>query len=87
MTKLENAILDERQTELDLEGKRWWDLVRTGRVLQVMDPELRKRELTANPLLPTVGFTDTRKILWPISKAAIQANHFLAGHQNPPWSE
>jgi hypothetical protein len=80
---LETAILDERQTELFAEGKRWYDLIRTGRVLSTMDPVIRVREQRQNQT-PT-GFTDVRKILWPINRSALQANRKLV--QNPPWSE
>lgn len=37
-TQLENLILDERQFELMGEGKRWWDLVRTKKAIEVMAP-------------------------------------------------
>lgn len=34
---LENSILQERQFELFAEGKRWFDLMRTGKVMSVMN--------------------------------------------------
>ncbi|MFD1316412.1 RagB/SusD family nutrient uptake outer membrane protein [Namhaeicola litoreus] len=36
--ELENFILDERQLELLSEGKRWWDLIRTDKAVEVMGP-------------------------------------------------
>jgi tetratricopeptide (TPR) repeat protein len=59
---LENIILDERQMELLAEGKRWWDLVRTGKAVSVMSPinglteqrilyPIFQKHLIDNPLL------------------------------------
>lgn len=80
---VEKAILDERQLELFAEGKRWFDLARTGRVLQVMDPLIKQRQ--KNLGLSQTGFTDDRKILWPISRDALVRNPLLV--QNPPYSD
>lgn len=81
-TDVETAILDERQLELLAEGKRWFDLVRTGRVLSVMDPLLRERERQLG--VSQTGFDDDRKILWPISRDALTESSALK--QNPPYS-
>ncbi|HUP12867.1 MAG TPA: RagB/SusD family nutrient uptake outer membrane protein [Niastella sp.] len=80
---VEKAILDERQLELFSEGRRWFDLVRTDRVIQVMDPLVRYRQKLLN--ISQTGFDDSRKILWPISRAAIIRNTLI--RQNPPYSE
>lgn len=80
---VENLILDERQKELFGEGRRWFDLIRTGRVLEVMDPIIRRRQIFLGQQ-PT-GFTDPRKILFPISRDALNRNTSLV--QNPPYSE
>lgn len=46
---MEDAILQERQYELFGEGKRWFDLVRTGRVHAIMDPILNLRNAVLTP--------------------------------------
>jgi len=80
---VEKAILDERQLELFAEGKRWFDLVRTNRVMGVMDPLIKNRQKLLN--ISQTGFTDDRKILWPISRDALTRNPLL--NQNQPYSE
>jgi len=74
---LENAILSERRYELYGEGKRWFDLVRTGKVFQVMDPILFSRG--------QAGFGGNKdKILWPIHRTVLEDNKKLI--QNPSYN-
>lgn len=89
---MEDAILQERQYELYGEGKRWFDLVRTGRVHQIMDPilNIRNSVATAGPngttiLTPvTTGFIDApNRYYWPVSQSALNANKQLI--QNPGY--
>ena len=80
-TKMENAILEERKLELYLEAKRWFDLVRTDKVIEVMDPVMRRRQIQRGS--PPTGFGDPRTILWPIHRNVLNANPQLV--QNPPY--
>ena len=82
---VESVILLERQLEFMAEGKRWFDLVRTGRVVEVMDPILKARQEDAG-VVPT-GFGDEGRILCPIYYREFESNPALKGHQNPPYTE
>ncbi|QIL37889.1 RagB/SusD family nutrient uptake outer membrane protein [Pedobacter sp. HDW13] len=81
---MENTILEERQYELIGEGKRWFDLVRTDKVKEIMDPVLKDRQLR-NGNTDIVGFTDTRRSYWPLSRAVMNSNRKLV--QNPGYGE
>ena len=82
---LESVILAERKLEFFGEGKRWFDLIRTNRVLTVMDLVLKKRQAAGG--LPLEGFGTIDKILWPLASKVFEANPALIGDQNPPYSE
>lgn len=75
-----NAIDKERRLELWGEGVRWFDLVRTNRVHEVMDPIMIERGNNE-------GFGDDNYILWPIHQSAFEGNPLLRGDQNPGYSE
>lgn len=64
---LRNAILNERQVEFAFEGKRWWDLVRTDKMQEVIsaygnrvkaNPETYYFQGGYTPV--ATAFTDTR---------------------------
>ena len=82
---LESLILAERKIEFFGEGKRWFDLIRTNRLIGVMDLILKKRQAAKN--LPLEGFGDRNKILFPLYTNVFEANPALVGDQNPPYSE
>lgn len=80
--ELETAILNERQFELFAEGKRWFDLRRTGRVAEVVDPLLEKRAALGETV--TKFADDERRLLFPMYEEVLIANPNL--EQNPPYS-
>ena len=85
--KLEKAIIQERRWELFGEGKRWFDLVRTGLVIEVMDPIVKRRQVTTGVDLENVtGWgTDVRKYYWPLHRNVLNSNSLLV--QNQPYSD
>lgn len=62
-------ILDERQLELFGEGKRWWDLVRNNKAMEVLNPILSARE-GGRPLTPD-------RLVWPIFQDHLIENTLL----------
>jgi tetratricopeptide (TPR) repeat protein len=79
--QIENAILEERKLELYMEAKRWFDLVRTNKVIEVMDPVLKARQTRRGS--PPTGFGDPKTILWPIHRNVLNSNPKLV--QNAPY--
>ena len=67
------AIENERRLELNLEGHRWFDLVRTGRAITVMNAYFTK-------YLSTVRI-DQHNLLFPIPISEINTNPILVQNQ------
>lgn len=61
--EIEDLILEERQKEFCFEGKRWFDLVRTGKAAQVMQP--------------INGLSQIENYLWPINLTEMRLNPLL----------
>jgi len=79
---LQDTILQERRYELFAEGKRWFDLVRTNKVKEVMDPVIKRRQRSSG--IEETGFgDDMRKVLWPIHRQRIEDNKAIK--QNPAY--
>lgn len=63
----QEVILEERRKELCFEGKRWFDLVRTGKVFTKV----------INPVTMQPRITDPRNLVWPISLDVIRENPLI----------
>lgn len=70
-----NYILEERQLELFGEGKRWWDLVRNDKAIEIMNPILSERE--------NGGVLTEDRLVWPIFDIHLIENPLL--EQNPGY--
>ncbi|WP_294618452.1 RagB/SusD family nutrient uptake outer membrane protein [uncultured Bacteroides sp.] len=83
--EVEKVILLERQLELYGEGCRWFDLMRTGHLVEVMDPVYSKRQEDNG--VQVTGFGDEGSKYWPINYKEFESNLALEGDQNSPYTE
>ena len=83
---VEWLILEERKLEFIAEGRRWFDLVRSGWVIDVMDPVYTARQIELGAdITEATGFGHSGRILAPIVTREFEANPALIGHQNKPY--
>jgi hypothetical protein len=76
MLSIEDDILQERQLELLGEGKRWFDLVRTGRAISTMNKYF-ETYLKAYGVTNYKLYTDQWQLYWPVFKDNIVENENL----------
>ncbi|WP_201984036.1 RagB/SusD family nutrient uptake outer membrane protein [Hymenobacter rubidus] len=80
------AIENERRLELNMEGHRWFDLVRTGRAYDVMNAHFTKYNIRSNggtAGAPIQLNPDKHQLLFPIPIQEIQTNPIIT--QNPGY--
>jgi hypothetical protein len=82
---IESVILEERQLELYGEGCRWFDLMRTGRLVEVMNAVYSARQEAAGVTVTGFGHEGTE--YWPVYYREFESNKALVGDQNPPYTE
>jgi tetratricopeptide (TPR) repeat protein len=77
---LGQAIADERRLELAFENKRWFDLVRTGKAVEVMTAHGMEQKAQKTTVLPD-AYTNIRTILGIPNGQIIEFGY----EQNPGW--
>jgi len=75
------AIERDRRLELNTEGHRWFDLVRTGRAIAVMNAHFTRYSITLAGSPVTI---DAHNLVFPIPLQEIQVNPALT--QNPGYT-
>lgn len=70
------AIERERRIELNMEGHRWFDLVRTGRALAVMNNHFTKYSIKLNATSPVVQI-EPYQLVFPIPIGEINTNPII----------
>jgi hypothetical protein len=78
--ELLDAIAQERRVELAFENHRWFDLVRTGRAVEVMTAHGIEQKQEKTTVLPE-AYTNIRTILAIPAQQVIQFGY----EQNPGW--
>lgn len=75
---LRQAVWQERRLELALEGHRWFDLVRTGRFVEVMKAHgLKEAELAEGNKTEITANVADHQVLYPVPQREIDLNREL----------
>ena len=74
--QLEMDILKERSIELLGEGKRWFDLMRTGKAMSIMNDYYDYAKTIASTTIIT-KYTDLKQLYWPVYYRNINTNSNL----------
>ena len=75
-TAIEDAILQERQLELLGEGKRWFDLIRTGRAMTVMN-DFFENYIRQYSNFNCQTFAEEWQLYWPVYHNNLMENENL----------
>lgn len=74
--QLEMDILKERSIELLGEGKRWFDLMRTGKAMAIMN-DYYDYALTISTTIKLTKYTDEKQLYWPVYYRNLNTNQNL----------
>src|SRR5690606_9390156 len=72
--ELRELILHERRVELAFENKRWFDLIRAGKAVEVMNAHGAALKQQYSYLLPASYQVDESKLLYPLPFAEVGVN-------------
>lgn len=81
--ELRDIILHERRIELAFEDHRWFDLLRTGKAIEVMNAYGKVMKSKYNYLSPASYNVTKSRLLYPIPESEIGLNEALT--QNPGY--
>lgn len=80
--ELREAIYHEQRVELAFENHRWFNLIRTGRAVEVMNDHGKKQKAVQSRLSDAAYNVQEYMLLYPIPQREVRLNNF---QQNPGW--